>query len=190
MPGSDGAQNAPGVGALISARPARARRAQKRAADRLRRSPGGMSAELTRAARLGLGGHGQLQHFAASPAWDDAPLWTVLAQQADRLVGGKAAYLVIDDMALPKKGTLSAGVARQHCGQLGGGSQGSGRKADGTAAGGKRGELPVAGVAHARAGRSAGAGGLAGPTGAAVEPCRTNGGLIRSAAPSRSDPTA
>jgi hypothetical protein len=29
------------------------------------------------------------------------------------------AYLVIDDMALPKKGTLSLGVARQYCGQLG-----------------------------------------------------------------------
>jgi SRSO17 transposase len=71
------------------------------------------------AERLGLGGHDQLQHFVASPAWDDAPLWTVLAQEADRLVGGKAAYLVIDDTALPKKGVLSVGVARQGCGQLG-----------------------------------------------------------------------
>jgi SRSO17 transposase len=43
----------------------------------------------------------------------------VLAQQADRLVGGPDAYLVIDDTALPKKGTLSVGVARQYCGQLG-----------------------------------------------------------------------
>jgi SRSO17 transposase len=60
-----------------------------------------------------------LQHFIASPAWDDGPLWTVLAQQADRLVGGADAYLVIDDRALPKKGTLSVGVARQYCGQLG-----------------------------------------------------------------------
>ena len=71
------------------------------------------------AERLGLGGHDQLQHFVASTAWNDAPLWTVLAQQADLLVGGKAAYLVIDDTALPKKGTLSVGVARQYCGQLG-----------------------------------------------------------------------
>jgi SRSO17 transposase len=60
-----------------------------------------------------------LQHFIASPAWDDGPLWTVLAQQADRLVGGADAYLVIDDTTLPKKGTLSVGVARQYCGQLG-----------------------------------------------------------------------
>src|SRR3954466_6532982 len=71
------------------------------------------------AASLGLSGHDQLQHFIASPAWDDAPLWRVLAEQADRLVGGPKAALVIDDTALPKKGTLSVGVARQYCGQLG-----------------------------------------------------------------------
>src|SRR3712207_2047584 len=71
------------------------------------------------AACLGLGGHDQLQHFIASPAWDDAPLWRVLAGQADRLVGGPRAALVIDDTALPKKGTLSVGVERQYCGQLG-----------------------------------------------------------------------
>jgi SRSO17 transposase len=31
------------------------------------------------AACLRLGGHDQLQHFIASLAWDDAPLWSVLA---------------------------------------------------------------------------------------------------------------
>ena len=62
------------------------------------------------AASLGLTGHDQLQHFIASPAWDDAPLWRVLTEQADRLVGGPKAALVIDDTALPKKGTLSVGV--------------------------------------------------------------------------------
>ena len=71
------------------------------------------------AARLGLSGHDQLQHFIASPAWNDAPLWTALAQQADRLVGRADAYLVIDDAALPKQGALSVGVARQYCGELG-----------------------------------------------------------------------
>src|SRR4051794_41750816 len=40
------------------------------------------------AASLGLSGHDQLQHFIASPAWDDAPLWRVLAEQADPLGGG------------------------------------------------------------------------------------------------------
>ncbi len=68
---------------------------------------------------FGPGERKSLQHFVASTAWDDEPLWTVLAQQADRLVGGAGAYLLIDDTALPKKGTLSVGVARQHCGQPG-----------------------------------------------------------------------
>jgi SRSO17 transposase len=71
------------------------------------------------AARLGLGGHDQLQHFIASPAWDDEPLRRVLAGKADALVGGPEAVLVVDDTALPKKGKLSVGVARQYCGCLG-----------------------------------------------------------------------
>ncbi len=53
------------------------------------------------------------------PAWDDAPLWRVLAEQADRLVGGADAVLVVDDTADPKKGEFSVGVARQYCGELG-----------------------------------------------------------------------
>lgn len=81
--------------------------------------PGERKSVQPMAARLGLPGHDQLQHFIASPAWDDGPLWTVLAREADRLVGGTDAFLVVDDTALPKKGTLSVGVARQYCGQLG-----------------------------------------------------------------------
>jgi len=81
--------------------------------------PGERKSLQPMAARLGLSGHDQLQHFIASLAWDDRALWTVLAGQADRLVGGPHACLVIDDTALPKKGTLSVGVARQYCGQLG-----------------------------------------------------------------------
>jgi SRSO17 transposase len=71
------------------------------------------------AARLGLPGHDQLHHFVSSPAWDDGPLWRVLTEEADRLVGGDDAVLVIDDTALPKKGTASVGVAGQYCGALG-----------------------------------------------------------------------
>jgi SRSO17 transposase len=67
--------------------------------------PGERKSLQPMAARLGLSGHDQLQHFIASPAWDDGPLWRVLAEQADRLVGGPEAALVIDDTALPKKGT-------------------------------------------------------------------------------------
>ncbi len=81
--------------------------------------PGERKSLQPMAARLGLPGHDQLQHFIASPAWNDGPLWTVLAHEADRLVGGPDAYLVIDDTALPKKGEHSVGVARQYCGQLG-----------------------------------------------------------------------
>src|SRR3712207_3560635 len=81
--------------------------------------PGERKSLQPMAARLGLSGHDQLQHFIASPAWDDAPLWRVLAEKADRLVGGPDAVLVVDDTALPKQGALSVGVARQYCGQLG-----------------------------------------------------------------------
>jgi len=81
--------------------------------------PGDRKSLQPMARRLGLPGHDELQHFIASPAWDDAPLWTELARQADRLVGGSEACLVIDDTALPKKGARSVGVARQYCGALG-----------------------------------------------------------------------
>jgi SRSO17 transposase len=96
--------------------------------------PGDRKSLQPMAARLGLSGHDQLQHFVASPAWDDGPLWTALAREADRLVGGPDAYLVIDDTALPKKGTLSVGVARQYCG-----------------ARGQEGELPGARLPHSGA---------------------------------------
>jgi SRSO17 transposase len=81
--------------------------------------PGDRKSLQPMAARLGLLGHDQLQHFIASPAWDDGPLWAELARTADRQVGGADACLVIDDTALPKKGTRSVGVARQYCGALG-----------------------------------------------------------------------
>ena len=81
--------------------------------------PGERKSLQPMAARLGLPGHDQLHHFITSPAWDDGPLWRVLAERADRLLGGPGAVLVIDDTALPKKGELSVGVARQYCGRLG-----------------------------------------------------------------------
>ena len=81
--------------------------------------PGERKSLQPMAARLGLSGHDQLQHFITSPAWDDGPLRSALAREADRLVGGATACLVIDDTALPKKGTRSVGVARQYCGSLG-----------------------------------------------------------------------
>ena len=44
---------------------------------------------------------------------------TELLAQADRLVGGSEAVLVIDDTAVPKKGTHSVGVAAQYASALG-----------------------------------------------------------------------
>jgi SRSO17 transposase len=81
--------------------------------------PGARKSLQPMAAGLGLTGHDQLQHFVASPAWDDAPLRRLLLERADRLVGGSDAVLVVDDTALPKKGERSVGVARQYCGALG-----------------------------------------------------------------------
>jgi SRSO17 transposase len=80
---------------------------------------GGRKSVQPMAERLGLSSHDQLHHFISSPAWDDAPLWRVLAEQVDREVGGEDAVLVIDDSGMPKKGDLSVGVARQYCGELG-----------------------------------------------------------------------
>ncbi len=81
--------------------------------------PDGPKSVQTIAARLGLSGHDQLHHFVSSAKWDDAPLWRVLAEQAGGLLGGSEAVLVVDDTAIPKKGTLSVGVAPQYCGELG-----------------------------------------------------------------------
>ena len=47
------------------------------------------------------------------------PLEEELLIQADRLVGGGDAVLVIDDTALPKKGKHSVGVAPQYASALG-----------------------------------------------------------------------
>ena len=63
------------------------------------------------AERLAPGGYDQLHHFISSGVWDAAPLEEELVRQADMLVGGPDAVLVIDDTALPKKGSHSVGVA-------------------------------------------------------------------------------
>jgi SRSO17 transposase len=61
----------------------------------------------------------QLHHFVSAASWATEPLEEVLAQQADALVGGDDAHLIIDDTALVKKGEHSVGVAHQYCGELG-----------------------------------------------------------------------
>lgn len=71
------------------------------------------------AERLAPGGYDRLHHFVSSGVWDAAPLEAELAGQANRLVGGPDAVLVIDDTALPKKGSFSVGVAPQYASALG-----------------------------------------------------------------------
>jgi SRSO17 transposase len=66
------------------------------------------------AKRLALGECDQLHHFIAAGVWDGTPVEAELLIQADRLVGGYDAVLVIDDTAIPKKGTQSVGVAPQY----------------------------------------------------------------------------
>lgn len=71
------------------------------------------------AARDGDVGYDQLHHFITSGVWDAAPLEKALLAEADRMVGGADAWLIIDDTALPKKGAHSVGVAPQYASSLG-----------------------------------------------------------------------
>jgi len=81
--------------------------------------PGDRKSVQPMAARLAPGDYDQLHHFIADGVWDAAPLESELLIQADRLVGGKDAVLVIDDTAMPKKGERSVGVAPQYASALG-----------------------------------------------------------------------
>ena len=65
--------------------------------------------------------HQSLHHFVAKAAWDDTALLRavrgyVLPALEER---GPIRAWIVDDTGLPKKGTLSVGVARQYCGPLG-----------------------------------------------------------------------
>jgi SRSO17 transposase len=71
------------------------------------------------AERLARGEYDQLHHFVAAGVWDATPLETEVLVQADRLVGGGDAVLVIDDTAIAKKGRHSVGVAAQYASALG-----------------------------------------------------------------------
>src|ERR1700675_313628 len=81
--------------------------------------PGDRKSVAPMAERLAAGGYDQLHHFVAAGVWDAAPLEAELLVQADKLVGGSDAVLVIDDTAMPKKGEHSVGVAAQYASALG-----------------------------------------------------------------------
>ena len=81
--------------------------------------PGDRKSVQPMAARADAVGYDQLHHFVAAGVWDSAPLMAALLDEANQLVGGKAAVLVVDDTALPKKGKHSVGVAAQYATTLG-----------------------------------------------------------------------
>src|SRR5215218_6064716 len=81
--------------------------------------PGERKSLQPMAARVAPADYDQLHHFVAVGPWDEAPLEAELLAQANRLVGGPDAILVIDDTALLKKGTHSVGVASQYAGVVG-----------------------------------------------------------------------
>src|SRR3984957_17987583 len=81
--------------------------------------PGDRKSVQPMAQRIALGDYDQLHHFIAGGVWDSEPVETELLVQADKLVGGGDAVLVIDDTAIPKKGTHSVGVAPQYASALG-----------------------------------------------------------------------
>jgi SRSO17 transposase len=81
--------------------------------------PGDRKSVSPMAERFAPGDYDQLHHFVAAGVWDAAPLETELLIQADKLVGGGDAVLVIDDTAMSKKGKHSVGVAAQYASTLG-----------------------------------------------------------------------
>lgn len=81
--------------------------------------PGDRKSMQPMAARAGEASYDQLHHFVSAGVWDSAPLEAALLKEADRLVGDKDGFLVIDDTALPKKGSHSVGVAPQYASSLG-----------------------------------------------------------------------
>jgi SRSO17 transposase len=81
--------------------------------------PGDRKSIQPMAERLAAGDYDQLHHFIAAGVWDAKPLETELLVQADKLVGGRDAVLVVDDTAIAKKGTHSVGVAPQYASALG-----------------------------------------------------------------------
>ena len=81
--------------------------------------PGDRKSIQPMAERLALGSYDRLHHFISSGVWDAAPVEAELLVQADKLVGGRDAVLVIDETGFRKQGKASCGVARQHTGSAG-----------------------------------------------------------------------
>jgi SRSO17 transposase len=81
--------------------------------------PGDRKSVQPMAERVAPGGYDQLHHFVSAGVWDAAAVEAELLVQADKLVGGRDAVLVIDDTTILKKGKHSVGVAPQYCSTIG-----------------------------------------------------------------------
>lgn len=81
--------------------------------------PGDRKSVQPMALRFATGNYDQLHNFIADGVLNAIPLESEVLNQADRLVGGKNAVLVIDDTSMPKKGERSVGVAPQYASSLG-----------------------------------------------------------------------
>ena len=81
--------------------------------------PGDRKSIQPMAERTAPGSYDQLHHFVSAGVWEPAAVETELLVQADKLVGGRDAVLVIDDTTILKKGRHSVGVAPQYCSTLG-----------------------------------------------------------------------
>ena len=76
--------------------------------------PGDRKSVQPMAARDNGVNYDRLHHFICSSVWAAAPLESALLVEADKLVGGENAWLIVDDTAWPKKGRSSVGVAPQY----------------------------------------------------------------------------
>jgi SRSO17 transposase len=81
--------------------------------------PGERKSTTCLAQQVAPGEQDQLNHFIAHSPWAVEPAQKVLIDQANALVGGHKAHLIVDDLGWPKKGEHSVGVAPQWCGALG-----------------------------------------------------------------------
>ena len=81
--------------------------------------PGERKSMEPMARRVAAGKYDRLHHFISEGVWDGESLEEELAVQANTLIGGRDAVLVVDDTALPKKGKHSVGVAPQYASALG-----------------------------------------------------------------------
>lgn len=60
-----------------------------------------------------------LQQFLSDSPWDYQGVMDQVAEDANRVLGGRDSALLIDESSVVKKGEHSVGVARQWCGRLG-----------------------------------------------------------------------